>query len=144
MRVKLSELEEGMQYVSSSQSGEAEAYVCRATGRVIFRAADGSLDADENVPDDIDDATRYIAIPHKNDLDLGRRLALDFVYQRAPDLYAEMQRVFANRGAFSRFKQILDQQDLLDAWYAFESEAERSALLEWAEAYEIEIDEVGK
>lgn len=34
------------------------------------------LEDEENLPDDLKTSDRYLAVPHRNDLDLGRRLVL--------------------------------------------------------------------
>ena len=39
------------------------------------------------MPADIEDSDRYLAVPHKNDLDLGRRRAISFVEQLLPNEY---------------------------------------------------------
>jgi hypothetical protein len=54
---------------------------------------------EEDVPDDLETSDRYIAIPHKNDLDLGRRLALRFAAQELPDRYEQAKDFFRRLSA---------------------------------------------
>ena len=65
------------EFVSSAHELDSAAYLSRDSGK-IFGSADGALD-DAELPDDIETSDQYIAIPYKNDLGLGRDLALRFV-----------------------------------------------------------------
>jgi len=56
---------------SMDQKGMHNAYLCKETGRILFTSEMG--DSDE-LPEDVDDSDKYIAIPHKNDLELGKAL----------------------------------------------------------------------
>jgi len=56
---------------------------------------------------DLETFDRCIAVPHKNDLDLGRSLALRFVDQQLPDRSAAVRAIFQQRGAYARFKDLL-------------------------------------
>jgi hypothetical protein len=40
------------------------------------------MESEEDLPDDLETSDRYLAIPHKNDLDLGNNLALRFVEEQ--------------------------------------------------------------
>lgn len=42
-----------------------------------------------------------------------------------------MRDVLAPRGAFARFKDLLDRHDSLDAWHQWEAEHTRQALRGW-------------
>ncbi len=73
----------------------------------------------------------YLAVPHKRDLDLGNRLALAFVAQELPDDYETAVGFFRRRGAYRRFKDLLEMRDRLESWYEFENRATEAALLAW-------------
>jgi hypothetical protein len=94
---------------------------------------------DEDLPDDLDTPNRYILIPHKNDLDLGKRLALRFAEERLADRYANVEACFRHRGAYGRFKELLAEEQCLEEWYAFEAESTERALREWCAANRIEL-----
>jgi hypothetical protein len=68
-------------------------------------------------------------------------LALKFVAQALPDDFDEVARIFQRRGAYARFKNLLERRGKLAEWYAFESESQRKALRGWCEAYGIELEE---
>jgi hypothetical protein len=123
--VKYEDLELAFEFVSSSPPFEHSAYVSLETGGVYWESED------EELPEDIDDADRYVAVPHKNDLDLGRDLALRFAEAHVSDRYHEIADAFRHRGAYGRFKSILASAGRLDAWYAFEATETDRALEEW-------------
>ena len=101
MTVDFNELLEAFEFVSFGSMCEIEAYLCKQTGTVYFHFEDG--DDPEKLPDDIEDEEKYISIPHKNDLNLGKRLVLDFVYQQIPNEIDEIQEIFSKKGAYSIF-----------------------------------------
>src|SRR5207245_11046329 len=76
---------------------------------------------EEEIPDDLETSDRYIAIPHKNDLDLGSDLALRFSADELPGLHNKIEGFFRRRGAYARFKELLASEGYLDKWYAFEA-----------------------
>ncbi len=76
--------------------GENEAYLDRQSGKIYWHSEFG--DNDEELPNDIDDE-KYIAIPDKKELDLGKPLVLDFAREFLPDDYDEVRHIFSRRGA---------------------------------------------
>ena len=82
-----------------------------------------SDDLDE-LPDDVGDSEKYLQIPDKRELDLGKPLALDFARQFLPKDFDEVRQLFSKRGAYARFKDLLDRRRALDQWYDFEAKAE--------------------
>jgi len=110
--------------------GSNDAYLDRHTGEALYFSMLG--DSDEE-PDDFDDASRYVALPDSRDLGLGSRVAVDFASDVAPHLIDDVRDVFTRRGAFRRFKDMLDKHGLLESWYTYEAERERAALLLWCD-----------
>jgi hypothetical protein len=51
--------------------------------------------------------------------------------------------MFRHRGAYRRFKELLEHQDLLEAWYDYERSKTLEALREWAQDEGIELVEAG-
>jgi hypothetical protein len=72
--IKLSELVDAVEFVSVSDLNEHQAYICKRTGRIIFVSEGVDLKEDIEFPDD-PEPTHYLQVPHRRDLDLGRRLA---------------------------------------------------------------------
>lgn len=136
-RVTLSELVEALEWVSASGPYETEAYVSRASGR-IWLISDLD-DTQEAPPEDMGDESLYLAVPGKRDLDLGRNLALRFVKAQLPEDYERVRGYFGRAGAYGRFKDLLDERGLLEAWYAYESKEIEEALRAWASDNDVEL-----
>lgn len=131
--VNLDELLTALEWVSAGDVAavECEAIVSRTTGRVHWRGEG----VDEALPDDIEDGSLYIEVPHKTEFDLGRSLALRFVEDHLPAELATVQGFFRKRGAYGKFKSLLDRAGLLDAWHQYEQAAIETALRDWCEAH---------
>ena len=72
-------------------------------------------------------------------MDLGKDLVFEFVEKFIPDAYERIDKIFRKRGAYSRYKDLLDSKGVLQKWYDFENQREQSALLQWCEDNEIDI-----
>ena len=66
-------------------------------------------------------------------------LVLDFAGQFLPDDFDEVRQIFSSRGAYARFKDLLDRRGALDQWYDFEAKAEERALRMWCDLNSIEV-----
>ena len=127
--VKYSELSEAFDFVSSAAATENLAYLSLDTGAIYWVSELNPFD--EEVPDDLESSDRYLVVPHKNDLDLGSRLALRFAEEELPGQYQIIEGFFQRRGAYARFKALLSAHGCLDKWFAFEAAAIDKALREW-------------
>lgn len=78
-------------------------------------------------------------MPDKRDLDLGKKLVLDFVFSHIPDENEFVESVFRKRGAYARYKDLLVRKGLLEIWYEFENNAQKKALREWCKDKGIEL-----
>jgi len=88
--------------------GQYQAFLCRQTGKIYHHSDDSDFaKLEEELPDDIEDSEKYIAIPDKRDLDLGKVLVLDFAREYLSDDYEEVERIFRKRGAYQKFKALL-------------------------------------
>jgi len=131
MRVNLEELLEALEYVSSVGIGtvDAAAYISRDTGSVYFVGTD--MEPEEGAPEDLETSDRYVAVPSKQELDLGKRVALAFAEAHVPEQYEHIRSIFSRPGAYARFKDLLEAGGHLTAWYEFEHNAQREALSDW-------------
>src|SRR6202048_2835697 len=116
MPVSLSDVHLAFEFVSSGGMGENEAYLDRQSGKIYWHSEFG--DNDEALPDDIDNE-KYIAIPDKRELDLGKPLVLDFAREFLPDDYDGIRHIFSRRGAYRRYKDLLVRRGALDQWEDF-------------------------
>jgi hypothetical protein len=108
--------------------GENEAYLDRQSGKIYWHSEFG--ENGEELPDDIDNE-KYIAIPDRRELDLGKPLVLDFAREFLRDDYDEVRHIFSRRGAYRRYKDLLVRRGALERWYDFSNKAEEAALREW-------------
>jgi len=92
------------------------------------------------LPDDIDDTEKFLPIPDKRELDLGKPLALDFTLNSCQTTSTRLQ-FFSGRGAYARFKDLLHRRGALDQWYAFEAKAEEKALRMWCDHNSVEVSD---
>ncbi|MDJ0818752.1 MAG: UPF0158 family protein [Desulfobacterales bacterium] len=136
MAILFDDIENAFLFVSMDQKFLHNAYLCKETGQIFYTSELG--DSDE-LPDDIDDTEKYITIPHKNDLDLGKALVFDFTSEYIPDELDRIYDFFRSRGAYSRYKDYLSRIGLLDKWYKFENERQTTTIKEWCRNNSIEI-----
>jgi hypothetical protein len=68
-------------------------------------------------------------------------LVFDFVQTHLQDDYDRVRELFRGRGAYRRYKDFLEDKDMLDTWYDFEHAKTLEALREWAEGEGVEVDE---
>lgn len=135
---RFDELLDAFEFVSAGQPMEQEAYLCVETGVIYYHS---DFTDDEPLPEDIDDAQKYIAIPHQNELGLGSRLVMRFAAEVLPDDLGEIKQIFGRRGAYSRAKDFFHRRGVLQQWYDYEAKGLAEALRQWCEAVGIEIDE---
>lgn len=137
LSLDFSEIRNAFEFVSSGSRDENNAYLCKKTGVIYWTST--TLDLEEEVPKDLETSLDYVEVPHKNELKLGQSLALTFIDQTLPDEYNFVASLFRKRGAYRRFKDMLQYQGLLEKWYAFEEQASDDALLAWCEGNEIKL-----
>lgn len=139
---KFEDIADAFDFVSGAPMHELQAFLNRQTGEIYWHSE--LMDDEEELPADIDDETKYVPIPHQSELGLGKNVALNFAYQHLPDDVKQVETIFRGKGAYHRFKVLLEANGLLEQWYEFESQAKEKALREWCDAEEIEIDADGR
>ena len=140
--VKFSDLSMAYDFVSFAGPLEHRAYVSLDTGAIHWVSESNPIE-EEELPDDLETSDRYIAIPHKHELDLGKRLAFQFVEERLPSRHSDVVTVFRRRGAYARFKELLAANGCLEEWYTFEAESTERALREWCQVNGIHLVDDG-
>lgn len=135
--IRFPDLLDAFEFVSSSAPVEHSAFIDLDTGAIYYLSSE--IDFEAELPDDLDTSERYIEVPHKNDLDLGRELALSFADEVIPDEYETVAAFFRKKGAYARFKGFLEAHHLLERWYAFEARETEKALRAWCDAHGIAL-----
>jgi hypothetical protein len=108
------ELREAVEFVSAGDLYDNGAYVSLDTGR-IHLVSDIVGEIEEH-PDDLETSDRYIAVPDKKELDLGRRLVLSFIREKLPDEYETVARFFRRKEAYG-LKELLASRGMLQKWH---------------------------
>src|SRR5208337_3440551 len=119
MRVSLKDIREAFEFVSAGGGGEHQAFLCKQSGKLYWHSE--LCDDLDILPDDIDDNEKFIQIPDKKELDLGKPLALEFTREFLPGDFDDVRQFFSDRGAYARFKDLLHRRGSLDQWYDFEA-----------------------
>ncbi len=126
---KLDDLE--MAYAFSDMSEECRSYVSKLDGSIVY---DNEMVSGESCPvEDIESDDDYLPLPDQYELNLGTALVWRFVRREIPGLEPKIREMFSRRGAYRRWKNFLEDNDLLDKWHHFEDEATKEALLAWCE-----------
>ncbi len=133
--ISFSDLEDAFLFVSSESPLTHSAVINKNTGKTYYQS---DLSDFDDFPEDVE-SEDYIDIPHKNDLDLGRNLVFEFASKFIPDKYDDVNRIFNNKGAYRRFKALLESLGILEKWYKFENERTKLALLDWCKQNNLEI-----
>jgi len=124
------ELELALDFVSDGAIVSAAAYISRDSGKIYWE----SSELEEELPQGIENSELYVQVPSKHELDLGKPIALKFTVEHLSDSYSAVEEIFRSRGAYARFKSLLESKDCLEEWYEFEDASVRAALNEWAES----------
>ena len=135
------ELRLAYEFVSTGGFGENKAYLSLDTGKIHLVSDFGDVMEEDQPPDDVETSDRYLAIPHKNELDLGRDLVLRFVDRELPDDLDAVEDMFRRKGAYGRFKQLLESRGALDRWHDYEDRAIEEALQGWCEENGVRVAE---
>ncbi|HJZ20633.1 MAG TPA: UPF0158 family protein [Bradyrhizobium sp.] len=145
MPASLKEIRDAFELVSMSGGlGRHEAFLCRQTGKIYWNSELFDLDEPDDelydkLPDDIEDDEKYIAIPDKRELDLGKPLVLDFAREFLPKDFDDVRYMFSKKGGYRKFRALLERRKALDRWYEFESQATERALRDWCEVNSITL-----
>ncbi len=134
--MKYDELEDAFIFVSGAAFGERTALVCPQTGQVCLGSEMAEFD---EIPDEAYESDLWKEIPHKNELGLGRDLVFSFVSERIPADLDRVDRIFSKRGAYSRYKDLLDERGILEEWYEFENARLKEEILEWCRREGVKI-----
>jgi len=135
--VNFDELLSAYEWVSSSTPTENEAFVSRTTGNIHWSSS--LIDLDDELPDDIENEIIYVSVPHKNDLNLGKHLVLSFAGEHLVESYETVSSFFRQRGAYGRFKDLLEQKGQLQSWYDYEAKVTEQALRGWCTEQDLSI-----
>ncbi|MDF0522494.1 hypothetical protein P0R31_35225 [Bradyrhizobium yuanmingense] len=121
--------------------GQCHTFICRQTGKIYYQFDQDDLQEfeDDELPDDIEDETKYLQIPNTRDLDLGKPLVIAFAREFLPNDLDDVRTIFSKRGAYQKFKALLSRRAAIDAWHDYRNKAKERALRDWCEIHSIGI-----
>lgn len=136
MNIKLSDIELAIEFVSMD-CFDNEAFIDTGTGLVLM-----SDECDDELPNDVYENDKYVMIPCKRDLDLGKSIVLKFVKKELPEELDSVYSMFRSKGAYAKFKSLLDRLDYIEQWHTYENKAVKSAIIEWCNDNSIKYEDV--
>ena len=134
-----SDIEDAFLWVGSAMYGMNSATLGIDSGQIIYQSEMSDLDlpvADENF-----NSERHVEIPHKNNLGLGKELVFEFVDEYLPSAYDLVWNIFSKKGAYRRYKALLERNGVLQAWYDYENSHTERKIREWCEKNGVELEE---
>lgn len=137
-KIPFREIYDAFLFVGFAEYGMNSAFLCKDTGEIYYHSEDGVIDEIDEEEFDCDD---FLKIPHKNDFGLGRELVYEFVDQYLTDEVNYVQTIFQSKGAYRRFRDLLEQRKMLQKWYDFQNLQEEKALRQWCADNEIPLAE---
>jgi hypothetical protein len=141
MAIKLQEILDAVDFVNANLEAH-QAYLCMQSGKIYWHVDGSDLDEPmDELPEDIGDDEKYLAIPDKRELDLGTPLVFAFAREVLPGDLEEVEHIFSRRGAYARFKDLLARRRALEQWYQFEQQATEQAVREWCALNSIVLDD---
>jgi hypothetical protein len=140
MPVSFQEILNAFEFAGLTGAGEQQAILCRKTGKIYLHSDFSDFEEfNDELPDDVEDDEKYVAIPDKKEIGLGKPLALDFAREFLPDDFDDVRYTFSRKGAYKKFRALLIRRNVLERWYDFESKTTEKALREWCEFNSIEL-----
>jgi hypothetical protein len=121
------EIEAAFAFVCAGRLSSHQAFLDRQTGRVLLRS---EQDAPGAIPAPTADG-RFLALPGRVELHLGKSLVVSFVKERRPAALAEVYGMFCSRNAYVRFGEFLERAGLRGEWERHERDATERALRAW-------------
>lgn len=132
--INIDDIQLGVEFASSDY-GDNEAFLNIENGEIHFV---GDV-VDEIPPSDLYENEKYVQLPSKVDLDLGKRLAINFIVTALPGKLDETYLIFSRKGAYSRFKSMLVSAEKLENWYAYEDAESKKAILDWCNSIGMDV-----
>ena len=136
MKVKLSEIIDAIDFTDDSTSY----YLDMKTGEIVM-INDMIMDRSEceALSDQLDEHGCY-ELPDQHEIDDYGTMER-FIATLTSQAAGRLSRAISGRGAFRRFKDMVQEMGIEDQWYAFEEDAHRKLAIRWCEEYGLEWEE---
>ncbi|MDX9709836.1 MAG: hypothetical protein RBT64_09815 [Trichloromonas sp.] len=121
-------IDDAFHFISDAPLGERRALVHRPSGKVFLASLKAGFD---ECPAGAESDPDYLSIPHRQELDPGKPLVLEFIRDNCPGELARVEGFFNRPGAFRNVKDLLRRRHLLDNWQIFEMQQMEALLRQW-------------
>lgn len=129
-------IDDAFHFVSDAPPGERKALVHRQSGQVFLASLKAGYD---QRPAGWETAPAYLDIPHRQEIDPGKPLVLEFIRKTCPGELARVEGFFARPGAFRKVKDLLRRKQLLESWQVFEVQQLEALLRQWCAARDLNL-----
>lgn len=152
MKVKLSAVLEAIEL----QTNETDYYFCTETGEVIMITLEQMNIAErgdslERYPEWLQEQVQlaekvlenedlFIPLPSRyevNEYEIMESFALSIESQRVSDIIYDALR---GKGAFRRFKDLVERHNLIDQWYQYRDNAYGKIAIDWCQSHGLDYD----
>ena len=124
-------------YIDNDFSSESSVYINKQTGQVLYHS-EYEMD-EENEIDFFDE--NLVSLPDKRELNLGSRMVFKFADKKFKEEYETIKYYFSKKGAYSKFRNLLEKRNKVDEWYKFENQETEAALRNWCSENGINLDD---
>ena len=115
------------------------------TGESVFLADELSTGLDnEGLEEEIEEnyGTRYLRLPTKFDIN-EYHIMEEFIWTLEDEKANKLECAIQGRGAFRRFKDMVNRMGIFRQWYNFQAEYYRKLAIEWCKENRLEYMEAG-
>ena len=112
------------------------------TGKSVFLVDEMDTDLDnERLEDEIDEnPERYLSLPTKFDIH-DYHIMEEFIRTLKGERANNLEHAIQGRGAFKRFKDMVDSMGILGQWYDFQTKYYRKLAITWCQDHRLEYKE---
>jgi hypothetical protein len=133
MSVSIKKLLEAMDTTSTLLDGDQIIFLDPTSGRFYKKN-----DLEQPRPDDLLSNPKYLIVPSKQDLDVGKNLVFEFTSLFLSQYIEVVHDYFRKKGAYARFIAFLNLHHQLENWYDYQHKKQQQALIAWCETHQIE------
>jgi hypothetical protein len=137
--ISLAELEDAVQYMAHFSGSVI--LLDLSTGNCVYDTKDTDTSQMLNIPDPVTGETsrqRYIPVPDKYQLNIGRSLVLSFCREHFADDYHEIFHRFKHANAYKWWRIFLDKHGAIQIWQEYRNRRTKEALIKWCDEQQIE------
>lgn len=119
----------------------AKAYLSLEDASIHFVVEDDEFDFHEDeIPEDIKDASKYILLPAINELVDLNKLALEFAEQKLPDRFDTLRNFLRSSGGMDKFNKMIESLSATQDWQNFKKTSYKTSIENWSKTYNLEFN----